>query len=409
MQSGYIFIVGKADPQPGVAKAIRALGYKVGLFQDTTISVKKPENFDTIVLVDFSKLDDELIRLQALDLDVQGLQCTYENYVVAKAKIGAYFNVPSPSIQSARLTTDKALMRQAFIDADPTISPAFESVDSVDAALSFGEKYGYPVIIKPTNLVKSLLVLKCDDPAQLTERFTYALETIGQLYKKYNIYERAPQLIIEEFIVGEQFSIAAFVDSKGTPHFCDGIVNLKNAQDIGVDDNYLYSRTLPAQVSDDLADRMFAVAEAGIKALDMKSIPAHVELMAGPNGVKIIEIGARIGGYRPRMYDYTYGINLSEQEILLAIDEPMTLQGTFKKYCAVYELFPETEGYFDDISGNSVPEEFTYYRITAKKGSIVGPAKNGFKATAILIVTDVHKNRFDELCKIVDTMKVKLI
>src|SRR5690606_3476259 len=103
----------------------------------------------------------------------------------------------------------------------------------------------------------------------------------------------------------------AFADHEGVPHFCDGIVSLKNAQDIGVDDNYIYSRTLPAQLSDELAKEMYTVADKGIRALKMKSVPAHVELMSGPAGLKIIEIGARIGGYRPRMYQYSYGIDLS--------------------------------------------------------------------------------------------------
>ena len=104
-------------------------------------------------------------------------------------------------------------------------------------------------------------------------------------------------------------------------------------------------------------------------------------------GVKIIEIGARIGGYRPRMYNYSYGLDLIEQEVKLAIAEQPSLDGEFSTFCAVYELFPEHEGKFHSVAGDINISSLTYYRETAKSGQLVGPAKNGYKASAIIIVT----------------------
>lgn len=408
MNTDYLYIVGQSDPQASTISAIRSKGYKVGILLDSLISLKNPELFDHIERVDYSQIDQEIIRLDGLDLHIKGLLCTYENYIVAKAKLGSHFDVPVQSLDSAKLSTDKSLMRQAFLAADRTISPDYMTIDTLDQALQFANAHGYPLIIKPTNLVKSLLVLKCDDEDQLVQRFSYAADTIGELYEKYNIYDRAPQLIIEEFVAGEQYSIAAFVDKTGTPHFCEGIVSLKNAQDIHVDDNYLYSRTLPAELSQELEAEMFRVAEAGIRALKMSSVPAHIELMSGKSGIKIIEIGARIGGYRPRMYGYSYGIDMITQEVKLALGQLPDLTGEFKTYCATYELFPEGEGSFEEITSNLEPKAFAYYRVTASAGDHIGPAKNGFKAAAIIIVTDENKESFDQLCYDIDTAKVRI-
>lgn len=408
MNSSYIYVVGQPDPSSGVIDIIHKAGYLAGILIDSSLRRKSTAEYDRIIEVNYDKIDEEITRLDSLDLNIAGLLCTYENYIVAKAKLGEHFNVPAPSLESARLATDKSLMRRAFLDADRTITPDFTTVDTLDEALAFARKHAYPLIIKPTNLVKSLLVLKCDDEQQLIERYTYASETIGQLYEKYNIYDRAPQLIIEEFIIGEQFSIAAFVDNEGTPHFCDGIVSLKNAQDIQVDDNYLYSRTLPAHLSEELTKEMFSVAYKGVRALKMSSVPAHIELMSGPAGTKIIEIGARIGGYRPRMYQYSYGLDLVTQEVNLALGKQPELNGSFSTYSAVYELFPEEEGFFVNVSGDFDPESLTYFRITAKDGVKVGPAKNGFKAAAIIIVTNNNKERFDEICRQVETAYIEI-
>jgi S-sulfo-L-cysteine synthase (3-phospho-L-serine-dependent) len=408
MNNGYIYVVGQADTHDTVSTAIRSLGYKVGILLDTSLSLSDPSSFDRVEKVDFSQIDSELERLATLDLNIAGLQCTYENYVVAKAKIGTYFGLASPSVFSAQLSTNKALMRQAFIEYDSTISPSYERITTLEAALEFAANHGYPVMIKPTSLVKSLLVLKCDSEADLREKFAFAQSTITDLYTQYNIYERETELIIEEFIVGKQFSIAAFIDAEGTPHFCDGIVALKNAQDIGVDDNYLYSRTLPATLTPEISAEMFEVARKGVAALQMRSIPAHIELMHGPSGVKIIEIGARIGGYRPRMYDITYGVDLVTQELKLALGQPPELKGEFRSYSAVYELFPPTEGPFLSVEGEVPAEELFYYRITATEGKIVGPAKNGYKASAIIIVSSNNLTQFESLCQKVESLEIKV-
>ncbi|MDB5179652.1 MAG: hypothetical protein JWN12_284 [Candidatus Saccharibacteria bacterium] len=406
MNLSYIYIVGQPDPSSDVLSIIRRLGYKAGILIDSKLSLKNPEEYDRVVTVEYDNLDEELLRLDTLDLNIAGLLCTYENYIVAKAKLGEHFKVPAPSLLSAKLATDKSLMRQAFLDADRSISPDFTTADSLEEVLTFAREHAYPLILKPTNLVKSLLVLRSNDEAELIENFTYAQESILALYEKYHIYERAPQLIVEEFIVGKQCSIAAFVDADGTPHFCDGVVALTNAQDINVSDNYLYRRGLPMTVDANLTAKMFDVAEKGIRALQMRSVPAHVELMYTENDVKIIEIGARIGGYRPRMYKYSYGLNLTEQEIRLALGQTPELQGTFQNYCAVYELFPEKEGEFTEVIGEENTDAFTYYRVTAKPGKQVGPAKNGYKASVIIIVVQDNQEKFDELCAAVDRLKV---
>lgn len=405
---GYIYFVGKPYPLPEAITSIRHLGYKVGLFLDKNLTIKHKDDYDSIVEMDFTSEATVLASLANQTLHVDGLICTYENYIVSKSVLADYFKVSAPSVASARMSTDKYLMRQAFMNADESITPQFGLVSSQEELLQLAANFTYPLIIKPTSLVKSLLVLRCNDEQELLKNYSYASMRIAELYKQYRIYDREPQIIVEEYITGKTCSIAAFVDSYGEPHFCDGIVGLTNAQDIGAADNYIYRRYLPADFDPVFRERLFDVATKGIKALSMKSVPAHVELIYNENEIKLIEIGARIGGYRPRMYELSYGINLIEQEVRLALGQLPDLKSSFKSYCSVYELFPDKEGEFIGINGELNNRNYNYSSLKAKPMQKVGPAKSGYKAVAVVIVSAAYKQTFVSTCATVDELQVKI-
>ena len=117
MNTSYIYIVGQPDPTSGVIDTIHAAGYLAGILIDSQLKKKKLDAFDHAIEVNFDQIDEEIIRLDNMNLNIAGLLCTYENYIVSKAKLGAHFNVPAPSLESARLATDKSLMRRAFLNA----------------------------------------------------------------------------------------------------------------------------------------------------------------------------------------------------------------------------------------------------------------------------------------------------
>lgn len=405
--SKWIFFVGKPYPQAYKLEVFQSSDYKIGVFVDKNLKLSHRENYDKVIEVDFLS-EETLSNTVPQNIQVDGLVSTYENYVVAKSRLAQMFDVPSPSIESATKSTDKYLMRLAFEQEDPTINPRFELVSSKAVLIESARKLNYPLILKPTNLVKSLLVIRCNDEAELLKDYEYASEKINDLYTRQRIYGRQPQFILEECVIGKTCSIAAFVDSNGQPHFCEGIVSLTNAQDIGIDDNYIYRRLLPAEFNETLRAKMFETAHKGIKALQMTSTPAHVEIIYNDNEVKLIEIGARIGGYRPRMYSISYGIDLIAQELRLALDEKPDLSGNFKVHCAVFELFPETEGRFQGMEGLVDQPSFRYFSVKAKPGQLVGPSKAGYRAAAIVIADDQDEKIFSRLCEQVDSLRVRV-
>jgi hypothetical protein len=106
------------------------------------------------------------------------------------------------------------------------------------------------------------------------------------------------------------------------------------------------------------------------------------------------------------MYSISYGLDLVAQEVSLALGEQPYLEGKLKLHCAVFELFPAAEGQFKEISGFTNKSRYTYFSVKAKPGKKIGPAKNGYKAAAVIIVSSPSKQEFEQLCANVNEMKV---
>ena len=386
----YVFCVGRPDHKSLSVKHIHSLGYKAGIFADSQRSFGDQLNeYDVVIPVDFTSLESRIDGLASWRGRVRGLLCTYENYIVSKAQLGAYFDVPTLSVQAAKAATDKLIMRTAFAAKAPAISPAFQHIDTENDAINFANQYGYPVIIKPTNLVKSLLVTRCNTEQELRDTVKYTQQSLPDVYKKYGVFDHNPQIIIEEFITGPMYSIAGFVDKAGLLQVCPGATSLVSAQMIQKDDNYLYSRTLPAAIDKAIYAELVYATKEGVRAMGLTSTSIHAELIIGRTGIKIVEIGARIGGYRPRMYNLSYGIDLIDLSIRNALDIPLNINSNMppQKTTSTYELFADSEGSFARISGpiDSIKKDSIYFSQKLQPGEPTGRAKDGHKAAAVII------------------------
>lgn len=405
-----LYFVGRSYPHQHILDDLKAMGYVVGIFADPAYPVKNESSFSKIIKLDFSSPDSFIVSLSNLSegLQIDGLLCLYENYIMYKVLLAEKFDLPSLSLDSARACTDKYIMRSLFQKYAPEITPEYTQVESEDELLRFADTYGYPLVLKPAGLVKSLLVSTCYSHDELLSTYRETVANITAIYQRQRVTDRKPRIILERFIEGKMSTVAAFVDQNGTPHFCDGIAELTRATEIGYDDNFLYCRKLTNQINPELKDILFKTATNGIKALGMTSSPAHVEIIYKNDTAKIVEIGARIGGYRSFMYEQSFGINMFEQEAKIAMGETPALNKVFTKHSAMYELFPRHEGRFNSIRQFTTEDSFAYFHQVANKGDTIGSAKNGFRAAAIIGVAEQQNEVFIQKCKEIEAMEIAL-
>ena len=389
-------IVGK--PFKNLSQKILELGHEYTLLQDVLTTKYPDKKFKRRVLADFSDKQALLKTASELPGNFSGVITVYENYVLPAAWIAEALDLPGMPVAAAEACTDKFTMRSLFNQAPEKISPDFAIVNNEEDVKNFAENHQFPLILKPANLAKSLLVTKNNSLEELLANYKKTTSQIDAIYRRYAPH-RQPKVIIEEFMTGSIHSVDAFIDSDGTPHVLDQIVDYQTGYDIGFEDNFHYSRLLPSKLSEQDQDKLREVAAMGARALDMKNSPAHIEIIMTATGPQIVEIGARNGGYRERMHGLANGIDILGAALETAGGQQPNITATRNDACAVLELFPKYPGKFKGISHEAILRtlpSFKYLGLKAKYGQFAGKSADGYKMCAVIILHDSNKAQFNK-------------
>lgn len=392
----HILIVGKKFSS--LTEYLNSNGHSYTVLQDAHTTKSPDKKIRDRILGDFSSKESIIASLDQLETRPDGVITVYENYIRPTAWIAEHLGLLGLPISAAEACTDKFLMRSLFDKAPEKISPGFATIKTEQDVRLFAENHSFPLILKPANLAKSLLVTKSLSLDELLENYQKSLSLLDTVYEKY-APGRKPKLIIEEFLEGSIHSVDAFVDKDGVPFVLEQIVDYQTGYDIGYDDNFHYSRLLPSTLSADDQKSLRHCAEVGIRALGMKNSPAHVEIIMTKDGPRIVEIGARNGGYRERMHTLANGLDIIGNSLRLILGLPINVHATRDDSCAVLELFPKTPGVFTGIANEHSLKKLSslsYLSIKPEAGQFVGKSADGHKMCAIIILHNEDKEQFQK-------------
>ena len=389
----------------GVPESIRRYGkaegkkFRIMLIVDSRKAKEKSKadypDLDILLEVDFSKPHKIAEALLPYQDELLAITCRTESYI--KKFIAVIPHVPylrTPSTESLEWATDKLKMRRRFALYDKKNTPAFAWVRNNTKAerARVTSRVGFPMIIKPANLAQSLLVSVCYHEEELEKTLRTIFRKIRKIYGE-NGRGEEPNIMAEAFMEGDMYSVDAYVNGLGTAYFCP-LVRVKTGRDIGHDDFYNYLHITPTALKKDTVLRARAVAESGIHALGLRNTTAHVELMKVEDDWKIIEIGPRIGGFRPKLHELSCDIDHSLNDILIRIPKKPVIPKKCKGYAATLKWYPKKEGVIERLKGIrkiQALRSFVDILVSKKVGDRCYFAKNGGKA--VFTVTLYNKER----------------
>lgn len=375
--------------------------YRVMFLWDSRIKDTKSKlarsEADIVLSFDFSKPDKIAAALLPYQDQMLAISCRSEQSMARFIQIIPH--VPylrTPTTESLRWASDKYMMRKRMRVFDPSITPAFTLVknNSKLERERVAKKVGFPMIIKPTNLAASLFVSICYHEEDLEKTLRTTFRKLNNAYKHDNRLEE-PKIIAEEYMDGDMYSIDSYVGARGKVEHCP-LVKVITGKKIGHDDFYNYLQITPPIFKRKTVEKAQLVAEKAIHALGLRSTITHTELMKIDDDWKVIEIGARMGGFRHVLHQLTCGIDHSLNDILVRIPACTVIPKKCTGFACAMKWFAAKEGKITEMKGIKKIEQLESFHsiaVNKKVGDRAAFARNGGRSVFNLFLKNNDRSK----------------
>ena len=131
------------------------------------------------------------VRELARQVRIDRVECLWEPYMMLAARLREELHLPGLTMQQTLPFRDKELMKER-LDAAGLRTPGHESAGTVAGVWAAAERLGFPLIVKPI--------------AGAGSADTYRADSAAELDAILPMVRHVPQVIVEEFIDGEEFT-----------------------------------------------------------------------------------------------------------------------------------------------------------------------------------------------------------
>lgn len=279
-----IVIIGANNFQMPLIIKAKELGYETHVFAwaEGAVGAAFADYFYPISIVE---KDEILAKCKEIKPDAvisvaSDLATLTVNYLADK--LGLVGN----SLECTRLSTNKYEMRKAFLANGVSVPKFAEVAGASEEEIEKIKDFSMPIIVKPTDRSGSRSINKIEnweeaESGKLKEAIKAATEVS---------FEK--KAIIEEYIDGEEFS-AESISYRGK----HTLLAVTRKRTTGAPHFIETGHIQPAGINNNMLEKVQKEVFAGLNSLQITNGASHAEFKITPDGkVKIIEIGARMGG-----------------------------------------------------------------------------------------------------------------
>jgi S-sulfo-L-cysteine synthase (3-phospho-L-serine-dependent) len=269
---------------------------------------------------------------------VAGILSSSEYFIGTAAALAQEYELPGPDAEALQVCRSK-LNQRRILEKAGLLTPGFQRVTSSQGAMETLKRVPLPVVLKPVCGSGSVGVRLCRTSEEVLEHSAILLHRTAN--------ERgmpvSPELLIEEYLVGPEFSAEVFNGS------VIGITRKHiSAEPFFVELGHDFPAGLPAEANQAIID----VVQHGLRALHLTWGPAHVELRLTAKGPAIIEVNPRLaGGFIPELVRLAFGIDMVRETIRLAGGETSAIKAQRGMYASIRFVTPAQNGTIQRIDG----------------------------------------------------------
>jgi S-sulfo-L-cysteine synthase (3-phospho-L-serine-dependent) len=275
---------------------------------------------------------------------VEGVVNCSESCLRAQAALVERHGVPGIDSATAAVCRDKQLMMRRFEQHGVPIGRrrvVTKIADIPDAVRSVG----CPGVLKPSTGVASLFTVRFDSEDEL-DRWFAQFDAAASGHHSAAIREMDGRWLVEEYLDGPGFSVESVTIGGETTHVAvckKGEMSQPFFLETG--------HTCPAPVDPALRAEMEDVAGRAIAALGIEDGITHSEMKLTSRGIRVLEVGARMGGGSIRqVVELATGVDLLEATLELARSRRPRIAPLTDRAAASRSWFPDRPCVVRDIS-----------------------------------------------------------
>jgi biotin carboxylase len=300
-----LLVLGAGPAQLGALAAARRRGLYV-------IAVDRNPGAPGLPLADrraiLSTEDEHGVARLARAERVDGLLAPGTDWPVAiAARVAAGMGLPHPiSPETAALAVSKARQRERFAGAGV---PQARSVvcRTPEEAREAAERLGYPCVLKPP-----------DRQGQLGLSVAERTEEVGVAFAEARGESRGSAVLVEELVPGRELTVNAFTLRGNFVPLTVTDRLTAEAPGFGVALAHAWPSGLPAQD----VEAAVGAARAACGALGIEEGPTYTQVLAAPDGPRVVEVAARLGGgHDADLCEAALGVDLNGLAISAALGE----------------------------------------------------------------------------------------
>lgn len=273
-----LVVIGANDFQNQLILKAKSLGYETHVFawRDGAVGEKSADFFYPISIVEKDAILEECrkIKPDGVCSIASDLAAITVNYVAEN------LGLPCNSTKHTAEQTNKYAMRKAMAQAGIPC-PKFIIADSTTDFETELADFSFPIIVKPTDRSGSRNIMKLESLDGVCQAVKEACETS---------FEK--KAIIEEYLTGNEYSMES-ISYNGKHHFLAVTKKFTTGAPHFIETGHKQ----PSDLSDETVKKAIDTIFKALDALHVENSASHAEFRVDEDGnIKIIEIGARMGG-----------------------------------------------------------------------------------------------------------------
>ena len=272
-----LLIIGASILQLPAIKKAKELGHYVAVadFNPNAVGIPYADEFYNARTIDIEAICKVAEEFKPDGIMTLATDMPMRSIAAATLRLG----LPGISMDTAVKSTDKGEMIKAFKEHGVE-SPWFYIIENVSKLNALLPQLSYPCILKPTDNAGSRGVMLVKSVDELIAAYQYSVSQ-----------SRGGLVILEEYMTGPEVSVEVMVVD-GEPHVLQVTDKLTTGAPYFVEMGHNQPSMLPAEDVEKIKD----LACRAVKSVGINCGPSHVEIKLTPDGPKMVELGARMGG-----------------------------------------------------------------------------------------------------------------